>query len=89
MTATSSSAAGPLMNEYQLKVGNELRLEVGREEVALELLSGTAEVFGTPLSLHKRYTLPPGSHYAYFKKDKFQVKTLISSLLEFINVKDL
>jgi hypothetical protein len=62
MAATSSSlAGGPVVKEYQLEVDKELRLKVGREEVLLELLSGTAEVFGTPLSLHKRYTLPRGS----------------------------
>lgn len=26
----------------------------------LELVDGSAEVFGTELSLHKRYTFPPG-----------------------------
>ncbi|KAF7638856.1 hypothetical protein Mgra_00001665 [Meloidogyne graminicola] len=54
------------VNEYRLNEDNELRLEVGNEEVIVELLEGKAEVFGSPLSMHKRYTLPPGFRAAIF-----------------------
>lgn len=47
-------------SEFQLAEDNELRFEVGEEEIIVELVEGTAEVFGTPLSLHKRYNIPPG-----------------------------
>ncbi|CAK5088449.1 unnamed protein product [Meloidogyne enterolobii] len=55
-----------VVNEYRLNEDNELRLEVGNEEVLLELLEGTAEIFGSQLSMHKRYTLPPGYRAAIF-----------------------
>lgn len=54
------------LNEYRLNEGNELRLEIGNEEVIVELLEGSAEIFGTPLSMHKRYTLSPGFRAAIF-----------------------
>lgn len=47
-------------SEFQLDEDNELRIEVANEEIILELVNGTAEVFGTPLVLHKRYNIPPG-----------------------------
>lgn len=47
------------VNEYRLNEDNELRIEVADEEIVIELLEGVAEIFGTSLSLHKRYTLPP------------------------------
>jgi hypothetical protein len=50
-----------VVSEYRLNEDNELRLEVGQAEVVVELLEGTAEIFGSPLTMHKRYTLPPGS----------------------------
>jgi polyribonucleotide 5'-hydroxyl-kinase len=53
-------STNPTVNEYRLDADSELRIEIGREEVVIELLSGDAEIFGTPLSLHKRYNLPPG-----------------------------
>ena len=53
-------AGNAKVNEYRLNEDNELRLEVGTEEVIVELLEGTAEIFGSPLTMHKRYTLPPG-----------------------------
>ncbi|KAI1724521.1 mRNA cleavage and polyadenylation factor CLP1 p-loop domain-containing protein [Ditylenchus destructor] len=56
----------PPVAEYKLDEDNELRIEVGNEDVVLELLEGAAEVFGTPLSVHKRYTLPQGFRAAVF-----------------------
>uniref|UniRef100_A0A914GTW9 Protein CLP1 homolog n=1 Tax=Globodera rostochiensis TaxID=31243 RepID=A0A914GTW9_GLORO len=55
-----------VVNEYRLNEDNELRLEVGKDEVILELLEGTAEIFGSQISMHKRYTLPPGFRAAVF-----------------------
>ncbi|KAL3098008.1 hypothetical protein niasHT_027553 [Heterodera trifolii] len=54
------------VNEYRLNEDNELRLEVGKEEVILELLEGSAEIFGSQISMHKRYSLPPGFRAAIF-----------------------
>jgi len=56
----------PVVNEYRLTEDSELRLEVWNKEVVIELLEGTAEMFGTALTLHKRYTLPPGFRTAIF-----------------------
>uniref|UniRef100_A0AC34QUC1 Protein CLP1 homolog n=1 Tax=Panagrolaimus sp. JU765 TaxID=591449 RepID=A0AC34QUC1_9BILA len=53
-------------SEFQLAEDNELRFEVGEEEVIVELVEGSAEVFGTPLSLHKRYNIPPGMKLSIF-----------------------
>jgi polyribonucleotide 5'-hydroxyl-kinase len=53
-------------SEYRLNEDNELRLEVGNEDVIVELVDGVAEVFGTPLALHKRYTFPPGFRCSIF-----------------------
>lgn len=53
------------VNEYRLSEDNELRLEVGSDEVILELLEGIAEIFGTQLSIHKRYTLPAGFFFDF------------------------
>lgn len=50
----------PSRSEYRLNEDNELRLEVGSDEVIVELVEGVAEIFGTPLAVHKRYMLPPG-----------------------------
>lgn len=55
-----------VVSEYRLNEDNELRLEVGQAEVVVELLEGTAEIFGSPLTMHKRYTLPPGFRAAIF-----------------------
>ena len=55
-----------MVNEYRLTEDSELRLEVGNKEVVVELLEGMAEVFGTALTLHKRYTLPPAYRAAIF-----------------------
>ena len=52
--------------EYRLNEDNELRIEVANEEIRIELLEGVAEIFGTALSLHKRYTLPPGVRIGIF-----------------------
>ena len=49
-----------IVNKYILTEDSELRLEIGAEECIVELLEGTAEVFGTPLAKNKRYTFPPG-----------------------------
>lgn len=56
MTANSQ----PAVNEYRLNEDNELRLELSNDDVVIELLDGTAELFGTSLTRHKRYTLPGG-----------------------------
>jgi polyribonucleotide 5'-hydroxyl-kinase len=56
----------PIRSEYRLNEDNELRLDVGNEDVIVELVEGVAEVFGTPLSLHKRYTFPPGFRCSIF-----------------------
>jgi len=56
----------PVVNEYKLSEDCELRLEVGNKEIVVELLEGMAEVFGTALTLHKRYTLPPSFRAAIF-----------------------
>uniref|UniRef100_A0A7E4W136 Protein CLP1 homolog n=1 Tax=Panagrellus redivivus TaxID=6233 RepID=A0A7E4W136_PANRE len=53
-------------SEYKLNEDNELRLEVGSEELIVELVEGLAEIFGTPLVVHKRYTLPPAFRCAIF-----------------------
>uniref|UniRef100_A0A915EJM0 Protein CLP1 homolog n=1 Tax=Ditylenchus dipsaci TaxID=166011 RepID=A0A915EJM0_9BILA len=64
--ATDSIAPNRLANQYKLNEDNELRLEVGSEEIVLELFDGSAEIFGTPLTVHKRYNLPPGFRAAVF-----------------------
>ena len=56
---SSDGGAKPVAVRYQLSEGNELRLQVGKDEIVIEL-SDVAEVFGTQLSANKRYTLPPG-----------------------------
>uniref|UniRef100_A0AC34F8L1 Protein CLP1 homolog n=1 Tax=Panagrolaimus sp. ES5 TaxID=591445 RepID=A0AC34F8L1_9BILA len=56
----------PVRSEYRLNEDNELRLEVGNEDVIVELVEGVAEVFGTPLAVHKRYTFPPGFRCSIF-----------------------
>uniref|UniRef100_A0A914Z814 Protein CLP1 homolog n=1 Tax=Panagrolaimus superbus TaxID=310955 RepID=A0A914Z814_9BILA len=56
----------PVRSEYRLNEDNELRLEIGNEDVIVELVEGVAEVFGTPLAVHKRYTFPPGFRCSIF-----------------------
>ena len=60
MDSKSESKEKRSVSEYRLNEDNELRLEIDSEEVIVELLEGTAEIFGSQLSMHKRYTLPPG-----------------------------
>lgn len=66
MTTDAESKVEKKVNEYRLFEDNELRIELAGEEVVIELLEGSAEIFGSSLSLHKRYTLPPGR---FFCKD--------------------
>uniref|UniRef100_A0A914W0J6 Protein CLP1 homolog n=1 Tax=Plectus sambesii TaxID=2011161 RepID=A0A914W0J6_9BILA len=63
--ATGDDSA--VVHEYRLIEDNELRFEVAATgDVVLEVVDGMAEVFGTELVLHKRYTFPPGSRVAVF-----------------------
>ncbi|KAL7070019.1 hypothetical protein ACQ4LE_011159 [Meloidogyne hapla] len=66
MDSKTESKEKRSVSEYRLNEDNELRLEIGNEEVIVELLEGTAEIFGSQLSMHKRYTLPPGFRAAIF-----------------------
>lgn len=68
MSSSGQSQVGPIIKEYRLFDDNELRIEVADENVIIELLEGAAEIFGTSLSLHKRYTFPPGSWPFHFYK---------------------
>lgn len=60
MSTDTDSKIEKKVNEYRLFEDNELRIELANEEAVFELLEGSAEIFGSSLSLHKRYTLPPG-----------------------------
>lgn len=68
-----------VVNEYRLSEDNELRIETADEEVIIELLEGTAEIFGTVTPIHKRYTLPPG------KSNLFYLKIVETDFLRFPN----
>lgn len=63
MADASSSA----VKEYKLEEDHELRFEVSSGgEAVVELLDGTAEIFGTELVHHKRYTFGSGARIAVF-----------------------
>jgi hypothetical protein len=65
MSATVDEAA--VVHEYRLTEDNELRFEVATSgDVVLELVDGMAEVFGTELVQHKRYSFPAGARVAVF-----------------------
>ena len=52
------------IKEHRLNRDQELRFEVGAHEVIVEVVDGTAELFGIPLKRRKRYPFPPGSQKA-------------------------
>ena len=70
-----------ISERYQLAEDNELRIEVGQEEIIVELIEGTAEVFGTSLGLHKRYNIPPGWFLFYFI---YKLRSLHTQIFSFI-----
>uniref|UniRef100_A0A1I8AXI1 Protein CLP1 homolog n=1 Tax=Steinernema glaseri TaxID=37863 RepID=A0A1I8AXI1_9BILA len=60
------SPTGSTVREFKLKEDNELRFEVASEDVAVELCSGRAEIFGTELKENEKYTFLPGMRVAVF-----------------------
>ncbi|MFH4973785.1 hypothetical protein AB6A40_000494 [Gnathostoma spinigerum] len=73
--STGHADADSNLQEFTLKEDNELRFEVGNGgDVMLELIEGKAEVFGTELVLHKKYSFPPGSRVAVFTWKKAVVE---------------
>ncbi len=65
--ATSSAGDGAKVEEFRIEEDQELRFEVAStSEVIVELLDGTAEIFGTELVRHKRYTFAPGARVAVY-----------------------
>ncbi|KAK0429062.1 hypothetical protein QR680_011165 [Steinernema hermaphroditum] len=55
-----------MVQQFKLNEDNELRFDVVAEDVIIELLSGRAEVFGTELRQHEKYTFVPGMRVAVF-----------------------
>lgn len=49
------------VKEHRLEQDQELRFEVGKKEVVLEIVDGEGEIFGLPLKRYKKYTLQPGN----------------------------
>lgn len=49
------------MKEHRLEQDQELRFEVGKKEVVLEIVDGEGEIFGLPLKRYRKYTLQPGN----------------------------
>ncbi|GMT19095.1 hypothetical protein PFISCL1PPCAC_10392 [Pristionchus fissidentatus] len=54
------------VNEMKLKEDTELRIGVEEGEAIVELIEGRAEIFGSELEKHKRYTFQKGSRVAIF-----------------------
>jgi hypothetical protein len=48
------------VKEHRLEQDQELRFEVGKKEITLELFDGNAEIFGKPLIRYKKYKLQAG-----------------------------
>ncbi|KAK0393448.1 hypothetical protein QR680_000216 [Steinernema hermaphroditum] len=55
-----------MVEQFTLKEDNELRFDVVSEDVAIELCSGRAEVFGTELKQNEKYVFLPGMRVAVF-----------------------
>lgn len=45
---------------HRLEQDQELRFEVGKEEVVFEMVEGESEIFGMPLGLYKKFPMQPG-----------------------------
>ncbi len=59
---TTDVANAPLVHEYRLEEDQELRFEVAQGgDVTLELIEGVAEVFGSEVVQHKKYSFPSGA----------------------------
>ena len=68
MAASSSSSPAAARTTHALGKEHELRLEVGADGEAgfVQLLRGTAELFGVELAEGRAYALPPGRSAALF-----------------------
>ncbi|CAJ0952851.1 unnamed protein product, partial [Mesorhabditis belari] len=73
----TTSVSSSRIQKFELEEDNELRFVVsGREEVTLELINGSAEVFGSVVEKNKKYIFPPGARVAVFTWKKATVELI-------------
>lgn len=50
----------PRVKQYKLRSDHEFRFEVPCDTASIELVDGSAEIFGFALRLNRKYTFPAG-----------------------------
>lgn len=58
------TAEAPRVKQYKLRSGHEFRFEAAYDAATIELVDGSAEIFGFALGLNRKYTFPQGRDYA-------------------------
>ncbi|KAI6185502.1 Protein CLP1-like protein [Aphelenchoides besseyi] len=71
-------------HQHKLERGNELRFEVGSEEVDIELTKDRAEMFGVPLKNFTKYAFPPGFRGAIYTHTKAEIEITGNLEVEYI-----
>ncbi|KAI6176244.1 hypothetical protein M3Y97_00777500 [Aphelenchoides bicaudatus] len=72
------------VKEHRLEQDQELRFEVGKKEVVLEIVDGEGEIFGLPLKRYKKYTLQPGFRGAIFTYSTATIEIVGGLEIEYI-----